>query len=262
PAALAVLVLIGTLTAALGTVSMWSQVKIKRQLAWSTVAQMGFMMVQCGLAAFPAAALHIVGHGFYKAWSFLRSGGLPPAAPAARPVAPGRTIALATVGTLAALPAMWLAARVTGFDPTHSPGETALAAVVALSIGQLWVGLFRTPATGGGAAAGRVVTALATTAAAAVLAFGLYRGVAAYLAPVLGPTPQLNGTWMWVLAGVPVLTFAGLVVLHACLPALARTAAGRALYVHALHGFYLGAVADRAVEQLWPTAARKDVAHA
>ncbi len=36
---------------------MWAQVKIKRTLAWSTVSQMGFTMVQVGLAAFPAAVL-------------------------------------------------------------------------------------------------------------------------------------------------------------------------------------------------------------
>ena len=74
---------------------MWAQVKVKRTLAWSTVGQMGFMMVQCGLAAFPAAALHILGHGCYKAWSFLRAGGLPGVAPCRVAVSPARTLALA-----------------------------------------------------------------------------------------------------------------------------------------------------------------------
>ena len=48
PSALLVLVAVGTLTASLGAVAMWAQVKVKRTLAWSTVAQMGFMMIQCG----------------------------------------------------------------------------------------------------------------------------------------------------------------------------------------------------------------------
>ena len=44
-------------------------------LAWSTAAQMGFMILQCGLALFPLALLHIVAHSLYKAHSFLASGG-------------------------------------------------------------------------------------------------------------------------------------------------------------------------------------------
>ncbi|QOV89740.1 proton-conducting transporter transmembrane domain-containing protein [Humisphaera borealis] len=260
PAALTLLVLIGTLTAALGTVSMWSQVKVKRQLAWSTVAQMGFMMVQCGLTVFPAAALHIVGHGCYKAWSFLRSGGLPASAAPVRPASPVRTLALAALGTLLAIPALRVASSITGFDPSHSPGEMAMSAVVAIAIGQLWVGLFRTSVSGPAAVGWRVVAGVAATFAAAGMAFGIFHGVTVFLAPALGPIQPPTASWAWVLASIPVLTFAGLAVLHACLPALARTRAGRALYVHALHGFYFGAVADRAVERLWPIRARKDVA--
>ena len=66
------------LTASLGLLAMWAQVKVKRTLAWSTVAQMGFLMVQFGLGAFGAAiAPRRLGHGCYKARSFLRAGGLP-----------------------------------------------------------------------------------------------------------------------------------------------------------------------------------------
>jgi NAD(P)H-quinone oxidoreductase subunit 5 len=44
-------------------------------LASSTMAQMGFMMVQCGLGLFPAAVAHLCWHGMYKAFLFLNSGG-------------------------------------------------------------------------------------------------------------------------------------------------------------------------------------------
>ncbi|MCA9020618.1 MAG: hypothetical protein KDA74_10775, partial [Planctomycetaceae bacterium] len=40
----------------------------------STIAQMGFMMLQCGLGAFSAAMLHILAHSLYKAHAFLNSG--------------------------------------------------------------------------------------------------------------------------------------------------------------------------------------------
>ena len=83
-ASLLLLSLVGTVTLMLGMVSMWAQVKVKRTLAWSTVSQMGFMMVQCGLGVYPAAALHMVGHGFYKARSFLGTGTAPTPQPFVR----------------------------------------------------------------------------------------------------------------------------------------------------------------------------------
>ncbi len=53
---------------------MLTQTSIKVSLAYSTVAQMGFMMLECGLGAFPAALLHILAHSLYKAHAFLSSG--------------------------------------------------------------------------------------------------------------------------------------------------------------------------------------------
>ena len=47
---------------------------IKRSLAGSTVSQMGFMIMSCGLGAYAAALWHIIAHGLFKAWLFLGSG--------------------------------------------------------------------------------------------------------------------------------------------------------------------------------------------
>ena len=88
PAALVILTLVGSLTTVIGVLAMWAQPADKRILAWSTVSQMGFMMVQLGLAMFPAALLHLLGHGVYKARAFLRASGVPPRLAPARPLAP------------------------------------------------------------------------------------------------------------------------------------------------------------------------------
>jgi NAD(P)H-quinone oxidoreductase subunit 5 len=249
PEVLLLLVVIGTLTAALGMLAMWAQTKVKRTLAWSTVSQMGFMMVQCGLGAFPAAALHIVGHGFYKAWSFLRSGELPPA-PAA-PIAPARALTLALLGTILAVPALMLASWVTGFNPLHSPGELALSAIVALAIGQIWVALLGPQVGDVFRWVRRCLVALVNTVVVALLAFTLYHGATLFLQPVLGDLPVSTDWVAWVTAGIPVLALVGLLVVHAMLPVLGRSPAGRALYVHSLHGFYFGAIADRFVDAVW-----------
>lgn len=50
------------------------QSSIKRMLACSTMAQMGFMLVQCGLGLFPAAMAHMCWHGLFKGFLFLNSG--------------------------------------------------------------------------------------------------------------------------------------------------------------------------------------------
>ena len=62
PGILAVLVMIGGFTALFAGLVMLTQPSVKTSLAWSTVAQMGFMILECGLGLFPLALLHIVAH--------------------------------------------------------------------------------------------------------------------------------------------------------------------------------------------------------
>ena len=69
------LVIIGTSTAVVASLVTTTRVSIKVALAWSTCAQMGFMLVECGFAAWHLALLHLVAHSLYKAHAFLDSGG-------------------------------------------------------------------------------------------------------------------------------------------------------------------------------------------
>ena len=49
-------------------------VDYKRQLVGSTIAQMGFMLIQCALGAYLAAIIHAVLHGLFKSTLFLQAG--------------------------------------------------------------------------------------------------------------------------------------------------------------------------------------------
>ena len=69
-----VLFFIGGLTAIIAQFTKLLQVNVKQKLACSTIAQMGFMIMQCGLGFFNAAIVHLILHGFYKAYLFLSSG--------------------------------------------------------------------------------------------------------------------------------------------------------------------------------------------
>jgi NAD(P)H-quinone oxidoreductase subunit 5 len=68
------IVLIGGLGALLGKFWKFVHPNFKRKLGCSTVSQMGFMILQCGLGFFTAAITHLILHGFYKAYLFLSSG--------------------------------------------------------------------------------------------------------------------------------------------------------------------------------------------
>ncbi|MDZ4734417.1 MAG: proton-conducting transporter membrane subunit [Nitrospirota bacterium] len=65
---------VGTLTAVLGATMMLTQNDIKSTLVFSTVGQMGYMIMECGLGAFSLAAFHLIAHGLFKATMFLSSG--------------------------------------------------------------------------------------------------------------------------------------------------------------------------------------------
>jgi len=68
------LVVLGVASAVLAGFVMLTRVSIKVRLAWSTLAQMGFMILECGLGLYTLAALHLIGHSIYKAHAFLSSG--------------------------------------------------------------------------------------------------------------------------------------------------------------------------------------------
>jgi len=74
PSVATILFSLGATSALWGTACMLVRSEVKRKLAYSTMGQMGYMVMQCGLGAFPAAILHLCAHGLLKASLFLGSG--------------------------------------------------------------------------------------------------------------------------------------------------------------------------------------------
>ncbi|MEN9636533.1 MAG: NADH-quinone oxidoreductase subunit [Verrucomicrobiota bacterium] len=72
--ALTVVAFIGALTALLGAVIAIAQNDIKRVLAFSTVSQLGYMMLALGVGSWVAAIFHLLTHAFFKALLFLGAG--------------------------------------------------------------------------------------------------------------------------------------------------------------------------------------------
>jgi NAD(P)H-quinone oxidoreductase subunit 5 len=240
PGALHVLAIVGGFTALFGAVVMLTQPAIKVQLAWSTVAQMGFMLLQCGLGAFSLAILHIVAHSLYKAHAFLSSGS---AVDVARAV-PGRALPPASLLHIAlAFPlALGLYAAVAA--SAHgllgsSPAVLALGAIMVLGLTHLLVqgvrggpGVF--PRVAGAAVAVSVAYVLVQAGAAALLAD------AVPAAPAPGPVDLL-------IMGVAVASFAAVSGGQLLAPRLAGRAWTQAAFVHLSNGLYLNALFNRLV---------------
>ncbi|WP_103029760.1 proton-conducting transporter membrane subunit [Salinibacter altiplanensis] len=134
PVVMSAIVLVGGVSALLGQAWMLVQTDVKRQLGASTVAQMGFMVLQCGLGFIPAAIAHLILHGFYKAYLFLASGSAVKHTAPGRPEAPGTGVVGGLVTAAAAIGGGGLFALLTGKSLTALNSGTVLTAFVVLAV--------------------------------------------------------------------------------------------------------------------------------
>lgn len=247
PGVLAVLVMIGGFTALLGGLAMLGQPAVKNSLAWSTIAQMGFMIMQCGLALFPLALLHIVAHSFYKAHAFLSSGTAVDVVAAIRRPGPvavpsGRNVALAFALALAIYAAI---GALFGLEQ-KTPQSIGLGAILVFGVAYLL-------AQGLADKAPRELTR--QTAFYSVLAslgyFGLQRG-AEWLTEGTLPATPAPGPLEWTLIALAVASFGFVAVAQALFPVWATHPAAAGLRVHLSNGLYANAVFDRLVGN-WST---------
>ncbi len=240
PGVLAVLVAVGGFTALVAGLVMLTQTAVKTALAWSTIAQMGFMILQCGLALFPLALLHIVAHSLYKAHAFLSSGSAvnevraqrrpgPVAIPSARAVLRAFALALAIYAAVGV-----------GFG-LHDKSAQALALGAMLIFGVAYL-----IAQGLADAAPRALMwrVLVGSGLAAVSYFALQTGAVALMRGTLPATPP-PGPLEWALIVLAVASFGAVALAQAMFPLWSQHPAARGLRVHLANGLYANAVFDR-----------------
>ncbi|MDG5746605.1 proton-conducting transporter membrane subunit [Qipengyuania sp. XHP0207] len=239
---LAMLVMIGGFTALFAGLAMLSQSAVKNSLAWSTIAQMGFMIMQCGLALFPLALLHIVAHSLYKAHAFLASGTAVDLVASIRRPGP-----IAIPNGWAVLRAFALAFTIYavigfgfGFD-TKSPQAIALGAILIFGVAYLL-------AQGLADAAPRVLTRRTAlfAVAASISYFALQTG-AEWLAKGTLPTTPAPGPLEWALVVLSLVSFGIVAFAQAMFPLWSNHPAAAGLRVHLSNGLYANAVFDRLI---------------
>jgi NAD(P)H-quinone oxidoreductase subunit 5 len=244
PGAMTTLVAIGGFTALFGAVVMLTQSAIKTALAWSTVAQMGFMLLQCGLGLWTLALLHIVAHALYKAHAFLSSGGAVQAVAAAR-----RPGAVAVPGLGAVARAFFIAVVLyvvvaAGFAALMGPKSAQAMAIGAILV----FGVAYLVAQGLADAAPVALTRrTAVAAGAAAVAYFAFHRIADALWGAGLPAVPAAGPLEWALLALALLSFGAVAFAQALLPLWAHHPAAAGLRVHVANGLYLNAVFDRLI---------------
>jgi len=240
PGVLAALVMIGGFTALFGSLVMLTQLAVKTSLAWSTVAQMGFMIFQCGMALFPLALLHIVAHSLYKAYAFLSSGGAVEQVASIRRPGPIAVPGLGAVAQafLVALLIYAAVALLFGIEG-KAPQSIALGAILIFGVAYLLAQGFADKAPH----ALTRYTALYSLVAATAY-FGLQTGAEAAFASTLPATPA-PGPLEWALIVLALLSFGSIAIAQATFPLWSTHPAAASLRVHLANGLYVNALSDR-----------------
>jgi NAD(P)H-quinone oxidoreductase subunit 5 len=215
-AAQTLLVVSGTLTAVLAALVMTSRISVKVGLAWSTAAQMGFMLIELGLGAYGLALLQ-------SQLPSLPAPGL------------GRWIGAAALGMVLVA----AVGRVAGLSITE-PGLPAVGVILALALTPLFVNASLLGAR-----------PLATAVGLGVALTLLYAGwhtLFSSLVPSLGT----GSTAEMVRVGLVVAGFLALFGVHTIVSSYPGGSLARALYPACHAGFYLDELFTRLTFKLWP----------
>jgi len=223
----------GTLSMVYGAVVMLTKSDVKGSLVYSTMAQMGFMILTCGLGLSAAAVFHLVGHGFYKATLFLSSGSAiakqrrKAARAPASPLNPARWAAVHVTALAVPAAALFLGGHLIRLSNVEHGSEQALLVFAwATGAAALTGWLARSPGPR---------TALAGFAGVLFAAVGyvaLVKAVTGFLAPAIPAVAVPSGS-LWGVAAVALVL--GLLTLLRQAPASGLVARlHRTLYTRAL----------------------------
>ena len=240
PAAQTLLVVVGGITAVVAASTMMTRISIKVALAWSTCAQMGFMLMQCGLGLYDLALLHIVAHSLYKAHAFLTAGTAVEQHRLQQMTPPLPTLsglawfisAIVGIGIVAAAALAW------GIQPAEAPALWAMSAILALALVPLLAG----PLLHAGGA--WMLAGLAGSFAVALVYFGLHLLFKQWLGSA-SAAPM--GLVAWVIG-----CFVVLFVVQGAVRARPQGALSRRLYPWLYAGLYLDEIFTRLTFRVWP----------
>ena len=253
--ALDALAIIGLVTLGVASLVMLTQTNIKVSLAWSTSAQMGFMLLEAGLGLYSLALLHLVAHSLYKAHAFLASGSSVDAFRA--PVLRFKGGAPAPWHWLVAFQGAILMALVAGLafgvNPAEQPALIVTGAIVAIAVAQLLLQALVLEDN-----AKLLIRATGIGALVCFAYFGLHAAFEHALAGSVRPV-ETGGVLDLGLSLAIVVVFIGLITLQHLFTRI-HTPLRQAIQVHLYNGLYLDVLVTRLIVRVWPV--RRTVSYA
>ncbi|MBL9026178.1 MAG: NADH-quinone oxidoreductase subunit L [Myxococcales bacterium] len=238
------LVAVGLVTVVVAALVTTTRVSVKVALAWSTCAQMGFLLVQCGLGLWSLALLHVLAHSLYKAHAFLRAGSAvdqwrtKSMAPIGAPPSLARMLAASVVGVGCAMSCVALLSLVLPQVASHG----ALDWLFAVLVGAAVVPLLVAPAAPGP----RALAAVGLRAGGVVVLYSGWHVLASFSMPSPAAAPSDVG-WILVVVG-----FSVLVLVKSTLQLRPHGSFARTLHPWLFSGLYLDERFTRLVFHVWP----------
>ncbi len=245
------LILAGLVSIAAAALMMMTATNIKGSLAYSTCAQMGFVVMECGMGLYSLALLHIVSHSVYKAHAFLSSGSVVDnfRGPALPPVPRAPTTWKALASLAIAAPAVIGTAAIFGIPLFQQAALIVMGLILTVAISQLLLQSLNAAKFG-------EMRLLGTVASLSVLIATAYFGLDALFTglfdAVLPTAPASADVARDGLLGLVTLVFVGLLLVQQMLPRLLRHPFWQALYVHLYNDLYIDMLFTRLVRRFGP----------
>lgn len=241
PTASLLLLVIGGFTAAVAAVIMLTQTSIKKKLAYSTIAQMGFMLLQCGLGAYSIAMLHILAHSIYKAHAFLSSGSVLTQAARhegtsqveAQPV----SLLSFLMNAMLVSAILWVAMYLLSVDSASKPGALLLTTILSLGLAH-WLSTTQVTAN-----RSLLIRAWSVAGCLCLVYIFAFQAIEVWLSSVLRPVISTNAAVY--LSWIVFAAFLAVSVLQLRLQQLDTVGWLQSLYIHASNGFYLESLLRR-----------------
>ena len=232
------MVVTGLLSVAVASLMMMVETNIKESLAYSTCAQMGFMLMECGLGLYTLAVMHIVAHSVYKAHAFLSSGSVVDQFRApALPASPRLSSSLrAILGLFVGALMTFAVGSLFGIAFSQQPALVVLGAILSVGVTQLMLPALNARHAGMGTLflwTGGMSAGVCTAYFGFHRLFDLILGSSLPSAGFAGDAMQKGILW------AIVIVFLGLLLLQQRLPELLGKPFWQAVYVHLYNGLYV-----------------------
>jgi NAD(P)H-quinone oxidoreductase subunit 5 len=242
------LIFFGTLTVLTTSLMMLTETNIKESLAYSTSAQMGFMLMECGMGLYSLAVVHILGHSVYKAHAFLSSGSTvdhfrTPSFKMEEKTSDRRGF---VSGLLIGVAMTFIIARIFGMSFTTQPAILTLGIILSVAVAQMMAPALTSKHPQKGTLLFRV-TGIMTLVLSGY--FGAHQIFSHLLSGSL-PEPRFPESPLDVLMSLLIaVSFLLIYTLQANMTSLGKSPFWRAMYVHLHNGLYVDLFLSRAIRR-------------